>query len=66
MNWILVLSLVTGPDGFYTQEFKTEAECVTAFKDFVSKNTDNPIVEGVACLNGKEFALNTEMRRDRG
>lgn len=49
MNWILILSLVSAPNGNYTREFRTEAECVSAMRQFIKNNADNPLVAGLAC-----------------
>lgn len=60
MNWILAVSLLSNPDGLYTREFKTEAQCVTEMNSFIHRNQGNPLVAGVACLNRDDFEVGTD------
>lgn len=57
MGWVLALSLASAPDGLYTRTFTTEAQCVKEMNEFIQKNRENPLVNGIACLNQREFDI---------
>ena len=66
MSWILAMALSSNPDGLYVRNFATEQECVAEMNRLVKANASNPLVDGIACLNKRDFALNGEVKRDRG
>lgn len=57
--WILVLSLLSNPNGQYAQSFDTEKECVFAMNKFIRYNDTNPDVKYIGCAKS-DLALNDE------
>lgn len=59
MSWILVLNLISNPNGNYVQSFNTEKECVFEMNKFIRKNHDNPDVKYIGCAPA-DIALNDD------
>jgi hypothetical protein len=59
MSWILVLSLLSAPNGNYVREFKTEKQCTQEMnriiKNMEAQKNDN--LQGIACVPAN-FAQN--------
>ena len=59
MNWILVLSLLSSPNGNYVREFKSEKQCVQAMNQLIAQTQDSSDVKGIACVPS-DYAMNEE------
>lgn len=59
MTWMLVLNLLSNPNGNYVQSFASEKECVAEMNKFIRYNDTNEDVKYIGCAPA-DLALNEE------
>ena len=52
MNWILVLSMISAPNGNYVKVFDSEKQCVVEMNKIIRslEKDSNDNVKGIACV----------------
>lgn len=50
MNWVLVLSLFSAPDGNYIREFTSEKQCMVEMNKLIHKTRNDDNVKSLVCI----------------